>query len=111
MTNKIHSSTLLCLKLINLEGIFDSLVCFDDVVHPKPDGEAIRKAMEELGVFDLSKVLYIGDNKLDLITANNAGVDCALVNWGPRVLDKTLKPKMIISSYEDLERKLAYEEI
>ena len=106
VTNKIHSSTLVCLKLIGLEGVFDSLVCFDDVSSPKPDKEPILKAMEELGVSDLQKVLYIGDNKLDLLTANSARVDCALVNWGPRVLDKSLKPKMIISSYEELERRL-----
>ncbi len=107
VTNKIHSSTLLCLKLIGLEDIFDTLVCYDDVQNPKPHGEPIIKAAHDLGVFELSKVLYIGDNKSDLDTANNADVDCALVNWGPRVLDKNLKPKMFISSYEDLERKLA----
>ena len=106
VTNKIHSSTEYCLRLIDLEGIFDSLVCYDDVKNPKPDKEAIIKCASELGAFDLSKVLYIGDNKSDLDTANNAGVDCALVNWGPRVLDKNLKPKMIISSFEDLERSL-----
>ena len=109
VTNKIHSSTLFCLKLIGLEGIFDSLVCYDDVKNPKPNGEPILKSMEELGASDLSKVLYIGDNKLDLITANNAGVDCALVTWGPRVLDKSLTPKMFISSYEELERRLSDE--
>ena len=109
VTNKIHSSTLLCLKLIDLEGIFDSLVCYDDVKHPKPEGEPILKATQELGGNDLTKVLYIGDNKLDLTCANNAGVDCALVNWGPRVLDKSLKPTMIISSYEELERRLSHE--
>ena len=87
----------------------NTLVCFDDVSSPKPDKEPILKAMEELGVSDLQKVLYIGDNKLDLLTANSAGVDCALVNWGPRVLDKSLKPKMIISSYEELERRLSDE--
>ena len=106
VTNKIHSSTLLCLKLIDLEGIFDSLVCYDDIDKPKPHGEPIFKAMKELGVTDLKKVLYIGDNKLDLLTANNAGVDGALVTWGPRKLDPSLKPTMFISSYEDLERKL-----
>ena len=109
VTNKIHSSTLLCLKLIDLEGIFDSLVCYDDVREPKPEAEPILKSMKELGASDLSKVLYIGDNKLDLITANNAGVDCALVNWGPRVLDKSLKPKMIISSFKELRRRLVNE--
>ena len=106
VTNKIHSSTLLCLQLINLEGIFDSLVCYDDVRNPKPHGEPILKAMKELGETDISKVLYVGDNKLDLQTANNAGVDGALVTWGPRKLDPSLKPKLFISSYEDLERKL-----
>ena len=106
VTNKIHCSTLLCLKLIDLEGIFDSLVCYDDVENPKPHGESILKAMKELGESDLKNVLYIGDNKLDLLTANNAGVDGALVTWGPRKLDSSLKPKMFISSYEDLERKL-----
>lgn len=106
VTNKIHSSTLLCLKLIGLEGIFDSLVCYDDVKNPKPHGEPIYKAMEELGVSGLSEVLYIGDNKIDLVTANNAGVDGALVSWGPRKMDPSLKPKMIISSFEELERKL-----
>ena len=107
VTNKIHSSTLLCLKLIGLEGIFDSLVCYDDVSNPKPHGEPILKAANELGASDLSKVLYIGDNKIDLDTANNAGVDCALVSWGPRVLDKNLKPTFTISSFEDLERRLS----
>ena len=107
VTNKLHSSTVFCLKLIGLEDIFETLVCYDDVKNPKPHGEPIIKASHDLGVFDLSKVLYIGDNKSDLETANNADVDCALVNWGPRVLDKNLKPKMFISSYEDLERKLA----
>lgn len=106
VTNKIHSSTLLCLELIGLNDIFDSLVCYDDVKNPKPHGEAIHKAMKELGVSDLSEVLYIGDNKLDILTANNAGVDGALVSWGPRKMDLSLKPKFIISSYEDLERKL-----
>ena len=107
VTNKMHSSTLFCLRLVGLEDIFDTLVCYDDVQNPKPHGEPIIKAAHDLGVFDLSKVLYTGDNKSDLETANNADVDCALVNWGPRVLDKNLKPKMFISSYEDLERKLA----
>lgn len=106
VTNKIHSSTEFCLKVIGLEGIFNSLICFDDVKNPKPNGEPILKCAEELGAFDLSKVLYIGDNKSDLITANNAGVSCALVNWGPRVLDKNLKPDFIISSFEELERML-----
>lgn len=107
VTNKIHSSTLFCLKLIGLEGVFDSLVCYDDVDKPKPDKEPIIKSMYQLNEKDEKKVLYVGDNKLDLLTANNANVDCALVTWGPRKVDKELKPTMFISSYKDLLRRLS----
>ena len=109
VTNKIHSSTLFCLKLIGLEGIFDSIVCYDDVSHPKPEKEPIYKAMHELSVSDLSKVLYIGDNKLDVMCANNAHVDSALVTWGPRKIDPSLKPTFFIDSYKDLLRRLSHE--
>ena len=111
VTNKIRSSTLFCLNLLDLEGYFDVLMCFDDVKHPKPNGEPIVKAANELGEFDLNKVLYIGDNELDLVSADNAGVDCALVSWGPRKLGEHVIPKMFISSYEDLERKIEDENL
>ena len=107
VTNKIHSSTLFCLKLIGLEGVFDSLVCYDDVSNPKPEKEPIVKSMYQLNESNLKKVLYVGDNKLDLLTANNANVDCALVTWGPRKIDKDLKPTMFISSYKELLRRLS----
>ena len=107
VTNKIHSSTLFCLKLIGLECVFDSLVCYDDVDKPKPDKEPIIKSMYQLNEKDEKKVLYVGDNKLDLLTANDANVDCALVTWGPRKVEKELKPTMFISSYKDLLRRLS----
>ena len=109
VTNKIHSSTIYCLKLIGLEGVFDSLICYDDVKNPKPEAEPILKSMEFLNVSDLSKVLYIGDNKLDLLCANNAGVDSVLVTWGPRKIDPNLKPTFFIDSYDDLLRRLNHE--
>ena len=106
ITNKMHNPTLLCLKLLGLENIFDVLVCFDDVKRPKPNRESIDIAMEKMSVSDFTKVLYIGDNKIDLDTANTAGVDGVLVSWGPRKLDPNLKPTFFISSYEELERRL-----
>lgn len=106
ITNKIHSSTLYCLDILGLNNLFDCLICYDDVINPKPNKEPIMKAMEQLNASSLQEVLYIGDNKSDYLTAKNALVDCALVNWGPRKLDSDLKPKMFISSFFDLERKL-----
>lgn len=105
VTNKLHHLAEYALKCIDLENIFDIIVGFDDVNNPKPHQEGILKAID---YFKSNKkdTLYIGDNKSDLDTANNAGVDCCLVSWGPRVLPKELKPTFKISSYIDLKEKL-----
>jgi len=105
VTNKLHHLAEYALKCIDLDNIFEFIVGFDDVDHPKPHQEGILKAID---YFKSSKsdTLYIGDNKSDLLTANNAGVDCCLVSWGPRVLPKELNPTFKISSYIDLKEKL-----
>ena len=105
VTNKIHSLTDYALECIGLEGIFDYIVGINDVWKPKPDGEGILKAIEYFKS-DKKHTLYVGDNKSDLDTANNAGVDCCLVKWGPRKLDPSLKPAFMISSYRELKEKL-----
>ena len=105
VTNKIHGLTEYALTCIDLENIFDYIVGFNDVWKPKPDGEGILKAIEYFKT-DKEHTLYVGDNKSDLDTANNAGVDCCLVSWGPRKLDPNLKPKFKISSYLELEEHL-----
>lgn len=105
VTNKLHHLAEYALKCIDLDNIFEFIVGFDDVDHPKPHQEGILKAID---YFKSNKndTLYIGDNKSDLLTANNAGVDCCLVSWGPRVLPKELNPTFKISSYIDLKEKL-----
>ena len=105
VTNKIHSLTEYALTCIDLENIFDLIIGINDVWEPKPSGEGILKAIEYFKT-DKKHTLYVGDNKSDLDTANNAGVDCCLVSWGPRKLDPNLKPKFKISSYLELEEHL-----
>ncbi len=109
VTNKIHDTTMYCLDLINMRDIFDVVIGYNDVSVGKPSPEGILKAMELTNIKNKHEVLYIGDNKVDLDTANNAGVNSALVYWGPRVLSKELKPTLKISSYKDLWRKLGDE--
>ena len=102
VTNKLHSLTEYALQCIGLENIFDYIVGFDDVKNPKPNGEGILKAITHFNE-NRSSSIYIGDNKSDLDSANNAQIDCCLVNWGPRVLPKDIKPKYKINSYLELE--------
>ena len=106
VTNKMRQMTLYCLKLINLDDIFDVVIGYDDVKNGKPHQEGILKALDILNAKDLSEALYVGDNKIDLDTANNAGIDCALVAWGPRVLPYDINPTFKFRSYEDLRRKI-----
>ncbi len=102
VTNKLHSLTEYALECIGLENIFDYIVGFDDVKNPKPNGEGILKAISYFNQ-NRSSSIYIGDNKSDLDSANNAQIDCCLVNWGPRVLPKEISPKYKINSYLELE--------
>ncbi len=109
VTNKMKQMTLYCLDLLHLEDVFDVIIGFDDVKEGKPNKEGIMMALDFLKANNLSEALYIGDNKIDLETANNAGIDCALVNWGPRQLPKDINPTFTINSYDDLWRKLTNE--
>lgn len=52
-------------------------------VRRKPNPDAVLAALKELGSSP-ENALYVGDSEVDLETANNAGVRCALVLWGFR---------------------------
>ena len=105
VTNKIHNLTIVALKALKLDDLFDLVVGFDDVKNGKPDPEGIYQAIEKLGS-DKKHTLYVGDNKSDWDTANNAGVDSCIVNWGPRVLPEVVKPTFKINDYLELEGHL-----
>lgn len=106
VTNKSREASILCLKVIHLDDVMDTMICFDDVTKCKPDPEGMYKALKQLGAKDLQEAIYIGDNSVDLESANNANIDCILVTWGPRVLSKELKPKYWAKDYKEIKRIL-----
>lgn len=101
VTNKQHDLTLVALNVLGLNDIFDVIIGFNDVSKGKPDPEGIYKAVAMLNG-DIKHTLYVGDNKSDWLTANNAHVDCCIVNWGPRVLPKEVTPTFKINDYLEL---------
>ena len=103
VTSKMRESTIHCLEVIHLDDIIDYFVAGDDVKHMKPHPEGILLAVEHFSIKDKKKVLYIGDNKSDFISARNAGVDVALVTWGPRKIDRTLTPDYWIDDFKEVE--------
>ena len=52
-------------------------------VRRKPHPDSLLKVMAELGC-EPGRTLYVGDSDVDILTASNAGVDCASVTWGFR---------------------------
>ena len=99
VTNKQHNLTIHALELLGIDCYFDCVVGLNDVKNGKPNREGIDKAKSILGG---EKVLYVGDNLIDYKTAENAGVDCCLVNWGPRVLPLEATSKYKMNSYLEL---------
>lgn len=108
VTNKRHYLSIECLKILHLENIFDVVIGFDDVSSAKPDKEGIIKASKMLGCDNFDKILYVGDNDIDYETAHNAGVDCCLVTWGPRQINKALRVRYFIDHFAQI-KEIVYE--
>ena len=53
----------------------------------KPDPYLVNKVIEEEGI-KKEECLYVGDSKVDIETAKNAGMPCCLVTWGYGIYDE-----------------------
>ena len=102
ITNKNSSNADLTLKIVHLDDVIDYCLGSDDVPASKPDPRSIDMAMKHFNIVDKSKVLYVGDNTIDYVFASNAGVDCAILTWGPRGFTKETKPKYWVKDYKEL---------
>lgn len=67
----------------HFDGLLDLAVGEREEVPKKPAPDGARHIMKVLGVPG-ERTLYVGDGEADLLTARNAGIDCAWVSWGYR---------------------------
>ncbi|MGN0365744.1 MAG: HAD family hydrolase [Suilimivivens sp.] len=65
----------------SIRTYFETVVCADECITPKPTAGPLLKYMELTGT-ECRELLYIGDSIYDLECAENAGVDFALAGWG-----------------------------
>ncbi|GIM45603.1 pyrophosphatase PpaX [Collibacillus ludicampi] len=80
VTNKERRLVMRGLNHFGLSDAFDVIVCIDDVQHGKPSAEPILKAISLLGSTP-DRCLMVGDTIFDVMAAENAGVDCALLRY------------------------------
>ena len=82
VTSKLRSGTVRGLAHCGFDGLFDALVCADDVEQPKPAPEPVLKALDLLGS-EAGRTIFVGDSPHDLVSGKAAGVSTGAVSWGP----------------------------
>ncbi len=106
VTNKHRHAADEAFKLFGIADLGIWSVSGDDIKEQKPVPEGIFLAMEHFGIKNKKDVVYIGDSIYDAKTAENAGIDFALVSWTPRKLPEDAKITWKIDSFSDLARSL-----
>ena len=64
-------------------GLLETAVGESATVRRKPNPDAVLAALDAMGV-EKRDAVYVGDTEVDIETAKNAGLDCAVVGWGFR---------------------------
>lgn len=91
----------------HLEGLFDTIVCGDDVTKFKPDPEPLEKAMREIAAVP-EETIMIGDSEKDIFAGKNTGITTALfyptINQQLYVEEflKDLKSDYFFTDFKDL---------
>ncbi len=82
ISNKQDSAVRL-LAAEHFPGLLEAAVGESPSVRRKPNPDAVLEALRAMGV-ERGEAVYVGDTEVDLETARNAGLDCAIVGWGFR---------------------------
>lgn len=62
---------------------FDAIYGTREGVERKPSKEGVQEILKELNI-DANESIFVGDTKVDMLTAKNANVDSIGVLWGFR---------------------------
>ena len=71
------------LAAIHFPGLLEIAVGESARVRRKPNPDAVLEALRHMGVSP-EDAIYVGDTEVDVQTAENAGLACAVVGWGFR---------------------------
>ena len=109
VTNKSKITADMTIDLVQYHNLFEVVITCDDVNKSKPDKEGIIKALDLMKYSNKERVLYVGDNIIDDISAKNAGVKSAIIYFGPRQIPDDLKPDIKLYQFKDLLKEVFYE--
>lgn len=104
-TGKDRERTMEILNYLGFGSYFESVVCSDDVISPKPEPESLYLIMKLLGV-EANNSLMVGDARNDIICAKAAGVTSIAVTWGDvqREELEMVWPDFIVNDVQELSQ-------
>lgn len=82
VSNKLHPAVVELNERF-FKDYITSAVGESATVRRKPNPDAVLAALSELGC-SKDEAVYVGDSEVDLLTAQNVGMQCMLVLWGFR---------------------------
>ena len=102
ITSRPKATTQASLKMAGIFPFFEIVYTLDELTNPKPDPEAIHKALSQFNV-DTSEAVMIGDTQTDIKTGKNAGVITIGATYGMHG-DKVKEsnPDYLIDDLKDL---------
>ena len=111
VTSRLERSAMLYMDVFGIRDEFETIVSVEDTEGHKPGPEPCLCALERLGI-QPEEAIMVGDSRLDILCAQNAGVRGVLVEWsmaqstGPSGCNPEFtvaKPEDIVSLKEKLQ--------
>jgi 3-amino-5-hydroxybenzoic acid synthesis related protein len=108
LTGKDRERTLHTLERFGLAEFFDVVLASDQLRHPKPHPEGMRRSLALLGVA-ASQAVFVGDSVNDILCAQAAAVRSIAVTWGtkPERVRSLSRPDHIVEAWGQLGELLA----
>ena len=107
-TSRLSESLHRALSHFDLYKYFDAIVAVEDIEEAKPAPDTIYKVLDKLNAHPENAIM-MGDSRLDILCARNAGVPSVLVGWSATLAGKTKEdfapgeaPDFIIQKPEEL---------
>jgi len=82
VTTKTTEYTIPLLEYMDIMKYFETIIGRQEVKNPKPHPEPVLKCLENMKLLPNENIFMIGDTKLDLISANKAGISSVGVQCG-----------------------------
>jgi phosphoglycolate phosphatase len=100
------------LKEVYFGELVDTAIGEKDGCRRKPAPDSVLQALEELGIRQ-DRAVYVGDSDVDVMTAQNAQMDCIPVSWGFRsrefLIEHGAAPDTIAANVKELKEQLQTE--